>query len=176
MSGWGLGEIQIYLGISNYKTLCDFLTLNSFALLMTLFAGSEVVLIAALSVVQELCADAVMAAVEEATGFLISTSSVRIQLAVVRIEASLLLWLSFSLTFSLTILSRIGSGFNLRLFLLRLIALSRALVLLLEIVSVSVTASVVELPTTRLCRVVVPTSSVVLARTQVSGKFASVFD
>lgn len=56
------------------------------------------------------------------------------------------------------------------------VTLCLALILLLKVVSVSVATSVVELTATCLRRVVVPTGGVVLAWSEVSGKFASTFN
>lgn len=143
--------------------------MNPLALLIALFAVRKVVLVATLAIVQELCANAVMAAIEEPASALLALASVRVQLTGSRIESRATLRL-------LVIgLEAVGNGRNRRR-LLRAVTLRLALLLLLKVVAVSVASSVVELATTCLRSIVVPAGSVVLARSQVSGQFASVLD
>lgn len=142
--------------------------MNPLALFVALFAVLEVVLVTTLSLVQELSANAVMAAIVEATSALLSMTLIIVQVTAVRIEL-----LTVGLPLVCIWLDARGQGNGC---FLGTVTLCLALILLLKVVSVSVATSVVELTATCLRRVVVPTGGVVLAWSEVSGKFASTFN
>lgn len=66
--------------------LATSLTLDPFALLDTLFVVLEVVLVSTLAIVQELCANTVVAAIMVTTTRAISMTRIGFQLTAVRIE------------------------------------------------------------------------------------------
>lgn len=134
------------------------LTLDPLTLLMAVFTRLEVIFIAALATVQELCANAVMATVVEAAGLLLSHSRIVVQLAIGRIKLLTRRW---------TMLLRVDMWPNRRSLFLSLIALCLALVFLFKVIAITFATAVVELATTSLQRIVIPTSGVVLAGTQI---------
>lgn len=137
--------------------------LNPLALVVTLLSGFEVVGIATLAMVQELCANSVMTAVVISTNLLITLTSICVHVAAVGIKL-----IPSEARWSLRLL---------RLTLLLLVfTFGLAVLLLRKVVAVSITTSVVELATAGLGRVPVPTGNVILTRSQVSREFASVFD